>query len=102
MIPTARVESNRLPTGQRIEILVPRQRQAFLHRLLPEARRWHRYRLDRGASRIFELIDGRRSVADLVDIHAERYPDDTLQLESRVLGLLHQLEQHGFVEIKQI
>lgn len=102
MIPSARVESSWHITGSKVELLVPRQKQALFHRLLPESRRWDRFRLDRSASRIFELIDGFRSVADMVDIHAERYPDDCLQLESRVLNLLRQLEQHGLVEIKQI
>jgi len=106
LIPTAKVEADWSIAGDRMELLIPRYKgplfDRLLHRLSPPEHRWFRYRLDVAASRFFGLIDGYRTVADLVDIYGERYPEDSAQLEPRLLGLLQVFEQQGFVDLKTI
>ncbi len=106
LIPRARVDSGWLPTGDRLELYIPRYKDpllsAILRRVSRPERLWLRYRLDPRASRIYSLIDGYRTVADLVDIYREEFPDDATQVAARVLRLLRSFEDHGFVAIKTI
>lgn len=107
LIPSTRVRSAWLPSGDRVELLRLRYENDPLFRriivpLTPKEKRWERYRLDPRASRIYALIDGYRTVADLVDIYRDEFPDDVNQIESRIYNLLRSLEAHGFVSIKEI
>ncbi|MEZ4389400.1 MAG: PqqD family protein [Candidatus Krumholzibacteriia bacterium] len=106
LIPRSRVKVDWLPTGDRLELLIPRYSDPLVRRVLQRLARperlWVRYRLDPRASRIYSLIDGYRTVADLVDIYRETYPEDCAQVSGRVMGLLRSLEAQGFVTFKQI
>jgi hypothetical protein len=106
LIPRSRARSNWLPTGDRIEILVPRFRDPvfgpLLRRVTRPDERWIRYRLDPRASRIYAQIDGYRTVADLADIYRQQHPEDAQQVTGRVWGLLQSLESQGFLEFKKI
>lgn len=97
-----RVASRWLPVGDRLELLVPRyERSIFtplLRRFVEPDDYWVRYPLSVAASRIFQLINGRRSAEQVLAAYCWNYPRDTDQIESRVMSFLGQLEHHGFID----
>ena len=56
------------------------------------------YNLNEVASRIWELLDGKRQVKELRDIIAEEFEVSPEQAESDLEGLLKQLETEGAVK----
>ncbi|MBD3222720.1 PqqD family peptide modification chaperone [bacterium] len=106
VIPRTTVQSDWDRAGERLELLIPRYKgplfDRMLHRWTAPERRWIRVPLDRRGSRIYHLIDGYRTAADLVDIYREQYPDDADQIEGRVLRFLLTLQQHGYLDLKRI
>jgi hypothetical protein len=106
LIPRATVAKDWNSAGERLELLIPRYRgplfDRLLHNVMTPKERWIRYPLDPRGSRIFELIDGYRTAADIADIYRELYPDDSAQIRARVYRFLLTLERHGFVHLKRI
>jgi hypothetical protein len=101
-VPTVRAEP--LGTDLRIQLLSPRYRDPLIRRFvvpcLPPDMRWDRYPLDTRGSRIWLLIDGQRTVAELVAEYQWIYPDDTDQVTERVGRFLQTLQRHGFIDLK--
>ena len=56
------------------------------------------YLNDTGAL-IWELCDGRRSVADIIAILASHYPEAREQIELDVQDIIRQLLDHGMAEL---
>jgi len=106
VIPRKTVQCDWDRAGERLELLIPRYKgplfDRMLHRWTSPEKRWIRVPLDRRGSRIYDLIDGYRSAADLVDIYREHHPDDADQIAGRVLRFLLTLEQHGYLDLKRI
>lgn len=105
-IPVPTVEAEPLGTDQRIQLLSPRYRDPLIRRFvlprLPSDMRWDRYPLDIRGSRIWRLIDGRRTVAELVAEYQWIYPDDTTQVAERIGRFLMTLQHHGFIDWKRL
>jgi len=101
IVPRAQVASEWTFSHERLHLLIPRFKGPLFGRLLnfvvPDHRKWKRYPLDPRGSRIWSLIDSRRSVDDLVRDYGEMYPSDADQLESRMWCFLQVLEHHGFL-----
>lgn len=102
-IPRALAYSELGPSGDHIEILLPRFRDRLVLKYfapyMPRDKRWIRYPLDSRGSRIWCLLDGQRTVAEVIDAYADRYPGDSYQAPQRVWAYLRYLESHGFVEV---
>ena len=57
------------------------------------------YLNDTGAL-IWELCDGKRRVADIIEILARHYPESRDQIETDVKSLLNELTERGIAELK--
>ncbi len=103
LIPRAVVHSDLAPSGDHIEILFPRHKDPLLLRFfapyMSRSRRYERYPLDFRGSRIWCLLDGRRTVADVIDAYSDKYPGDAYQVPQRVWNYLQNLQQHGFIDM---
>lgn len=49
---------------------------------------------------IWELCDGKRSVADIIDTLCDHYPESSAQIEIDVKALISQLTERGIAELK--
>jgi hypothetical protein len=104
MVPRVLVPSELSPVGDTVQILRPRHPEhRRLHRWLARhvftRSRYLRFPLDRRGSRIWCLIDNRRTVDELVGEYLRYYPDDHRQVELRICRFLESLADHGFIEI---
>ncbi len=102
-IPRRTVEAEMVGADDRVNLLSPRYRDPILKRFvvprLPDDMRWDRYPLDVRGSRIWRLVDGRRTVAEIVWAYRRLYPEDRVQVGERIGRFLLMLKQHGFVEV---
>jgi hypothetical protein len=102
-VPTVRAEP--LGSDLRIQLLSPRYRDPLIRRFvmpcLPPDMRWDRYPLDTRGSRIWRLIDGQRTVAELIAEYQWIYPDDTAQVTERVGRFLLTLQRHRFIDLRR-
>lgn len=103
LIPRPLVHSDLSPSGDHIEILRSRHKAPFVLRYIApgmsRTRRWECFPLDFRGSRIWCLLDGRRTVREVVETYEHQYPGDAYQLPQRVWQFLQTLEQHGFIEV---
>jgi len=87
VVPAAVVDHD-LGVDGRVTLLVPRFQGGWTGRLLqprlPESRRWVRVRLEERGSVLWPLIDGRRRVADMIEVFQESFPDDTAEAAKRI------------------
>jgi hypothetical protein len=104
LVPVRRIESELFDAEDRIRLLEPRFKKGLLGRFLqsrlPRNRAHVKVELDARGSDLWRAIDGRASVADLVRLFVERYPDDTEQAAERVWRFLAVMEHHGFIELE--
>jgi len=104
-IPVATVPSESRLGSNRVELLTPRSAdpllRQFLTRFVPERERWHRYPLDAKGSRIWRLIDGRRTVAEVIAAYRRANPEDDAQVAGRIYSFLQLLQDHGFIHVKR-
>ena len=104
LVPRVLVPSELSPVGDTIQILRPvhgrgRGLDRWFARHVAAQRRYSRYPLDRRGSRIWCLIDNRRTVHELVGEYLRFYPDDHYQVEARICRFLESLAEYGFIEI---
>jgi hypothetical protein len=59
------------------------------------------YGLDNVGASVWRLLNEPRSVAALVDAITSEYEVDAAQCERDLIALLHELAQHGLVEINE-
>ena len=102
-VPRRIVEAEMVGADDRVNLLSPRYRDPILKRFvvprLPDAMRWDRYPLDVRGSRIWRLVDGRRTVAEVVWAYRRLYPQDDVQIGERIGRFLMTLQQHGFIAL---
>jgi len=102
-VPCPRVASVRSRSDSRIELLKPRYRETLLQRILTPYLRaeqcWDRFPLDARASRIWRLIDGRRTVGEVVDAYRGIHPEDHDQIDLRICRFLQLLRDQGFLDL---
>jgi hypothetical protein len=102
-VPRQIVEAEALGSDVRVQLLSPRYRDPLLKRFvvprLPDDMRWDRYPLDTRGSRIWRLVDGRRTVAELIWAYRRMYPEDHTQISERIGRFLLSLKQHGFIDV---
>ncbi len=103
LIPVRRLEHEALEDDGLIRLLQPRFKDGILGRFLqphlPQERAHVKVELDARGSAIWRAIDGRSSVAELVRLFIERYPDDTEQAPERVWRFLAVMAHHGFIDL---
>lgn len=90
----------------RIVLLQPRYQGWLLGRLLqprlPADKKYLKVPLERRGSFLWALVDGQRTVADLVAAFVEAFPAEKEQAGERVAGYLYNLEVHGFLEFTNL
>ena len=103
LVPRPLAHSELSRAGDRIEVLCSRYNNRFVRRLLEPglspSRRWKRFPLDFRGSRIWCLLDGRRTVEEVIETYEYRYPGDACQVSQRVWSYLQTLQRHGFIEV---
>ncbi len=88
--------------GALVTLIMPRFRNSFLRRLVeprlrPE-RRYFKLRLDDVGSAVWELCDGKRTVREIAETLAARFPDTMANQPYERLGtFLQQLERGRFI-----
>lgn len=88
--------------GALVTLLMPRFRHAFLRRLveprLRPDRRYFKLHLDDIGSAVWELCDGKRTVREIAETLAARFPDKLANQPYERLGtFLQQLERGRFI-----
>ena len=103
LIPRPLADSHWSVCGDHVEIFLSRYKDSALIRFLAprmsRLRRYERYPLDSRGSRVWCLLDGRRTVRDVVEAYERRYPHDAFQAPQRVWSYLQILESSGFIEV---
>lgn len=103
-IPRRAVPSEPPGFDDRVHLLKSRCRDPFVRRFVvpsvPSQRWWIRYPLDVRGSRIWQLIDDQRAVADVVEAYRQKYPQDLDQIDARIWRFLVSLQHHGFLTIE--
>ena len=103
LIPRPLADSHWSASGDHVEIVRSLYRNSSLIRLLAPRisrfRRYERFPLDSRGSRVWCLLDGRRTVRDVVEAYERRYPHDAFQAPQRVWSYLQILENSGFIEV---
>ncbi|MDR2533825.1 MAG: PqqD family protein [Tannerellaceae bacterium] len=87
--------------GERIVIAFPRFRNKFLQRFLTPRNLSPliRIRLDLHGSAVWNLIDGRRTVAQIAEALAARF-DNQDGYEMRIASFIAQLQRQGYIELR--
>lgn len=89
-----------------VVLLQPRYQGWLLSRLLqprlPEDKKYLKVPLEARGSFLWRLMDGQRTVADLVAAFVAEFPDETDQAGERVAGYLYNLERNGFLKFSNL
>jgi hypothetical protein len=101
LVPERRAASEPGGDPGRVVLLQPRYQGWLLGRLLqprlPAHKKYLRVPLEERGSFLWALVDGRRTVADLVAAFEAEFPDERAQAGERVAGYLYHLAAHGFL-----
>lgn len=101
LVPEKVVGSRVEPDTGLVTVLPPRFTDPFLGRLLqprlPKTRRHIRVELESRGSVLWERIDGRAAVRDLVLVFEEAFPDDAEDSADRVCKWVYGMYHNGFV-----
>ena len=69
----------------------------FLQPRLPKDKKFLKVPLEERGSFLWSLLDGKRTVGDLVGDFVVRFPEESDKAGERVAGYLYNLEQNGFI-----
>lgn len=104
LVPRRLVESEAGPEGQ-VVLLAPRYRDAFWGRLLQPrlgpGKRHVRVPLEARGAALWEAVDGRRNVRDLVTAVGAAAPGDGEDLPRRVCLYVQALADNGFLALDE-
>lgn len=88
LVPAAAVPCAPDPDAGGLLVLLPRFRDPVLARLLqprlPAHRRWVKVRLDARGAVLWQAMDGRRTIRELVPVYEAAFPDDRTEAAERV------------------
>jgi hypothetical protein len=84
-----------------IALLQPRYQDWLLSRLLqprlPDHKKYLKVPLEARGAFLWPLLDGERTVGDLVNLFAQEFPGENDKVGERVAGYLYNLECNGFI-----
>jgi hypothetical protein len=90
----------------RVVLLQPRYQGWLMGRLvqprLPAHKKYLKVPLEERGSFLWALVDGQRTVADLVAAFVDAFPVEKEQAGERVAGYLYNLEVNGFLEFTNL
>ena len=106
LVPEQAVESRLDPDTGIVTVLPPRFTDPFLGRYLqpclPAERRHIRVALEGRGSALWELIDGRKAIGELVAAFEEAFPDDAEEAPDRVCKWVYGMYNNGFVRFLNV
>lgn len=86
-----------------INVLVPRFKNHFLQKLAFQKRTpYIKANLDKIGSITWELIDGKRTSADIANLLTEKYGEELKQVYERIGIFLQKLNQNNFITFIEI
>lgn len=101
LIPVQRQAAEVDGDAGRVTVLMPRYGDPVLGRLLqprlPADKRFIRIPLEHRGAFLWRLIDGQRTVADLVRAYRERYPHDSEDAPNRVALFMQAMYENKFI-----
>lgn len=106
LVPQTLVDAraSRVDGAVQVVLLEPRFRRGpgarWLQSRLPPERAHIEVRLEAFGSTIWNLLDGRRNLAEVMRGFVAAHPDQADQASERVWIFVQELERHGFVELK--
>ncbi|MBA4378501.1 MAG: hypothetical protein C0395_07595 [Gemmatimonas sp.] len=107
LVPRTLVDARETPIdgASLVVLLEPRFHRGplarWLQSRLPPERAHVEVRLEAFGSTIWRLLDGRRSLAEIMRAFVAAHPDQADQASERVWIFLQELERHGFVSLQQ-
>lgn len=105
LVPIRLVDSEPGSESARLLLRMPRYRDPVLGRLLQPRlrgdRRFIRVPLDPRGSWLWPLIDGRRTVGELVGMFRREFPEDETEIEERLCHYVAALAAHGFLAVER-
>lgn len=103
VVPCRGEQMTTVKEGEEIILSFPRFRHAWMNRyLLPKGMpREIRVRLEAHGTAIWELIDGKRTVGEIIEKLADHFHGEA-DYESRVSTYISQLHKDGFIKLTMI
>ena len=106
LVPVQDAPSTEGSDDGQVVLLQERYQGWLLSRLLqprlPEDKKYLKVPLEARGSFLWSLMDGQRTVADLVTAFVTEFPDETNQAGERVAGYLYNLERNGFLRFSNL
>ena len=106
LIPAAKVQHEMDSTAQKVTLLVPRYNDPlfgrFIQPYLSEKKKFIRLPLDQRGSWIWRQLDGQSTVAHMVRIFENEFPDDLKDVPERLSGYLYSMWENKFVEFSNL
>lgn len=94
------------PDSGKIVLLQPRYRDWFFGRILQPRlsgkKRYVRVPLESRGTFLWGLLDGQRTVGDLVLAFIEEFPAESQNAAERVAGFLYNMERNGFIRFSNL
>ena len=106
LLPAPRVGHEVGPEEGKITLLIPRYTGTLLGRFLQprlsEEKKYIRLPLDLRGALIWQHMDGKTKVVDLVHLFGENFEEDRQDVAERLSGYLYAMWENKFIEFKNL